>query len=70
MDPDYRGRKYGSILVEKALQFCRKKGYKKVVFRGTAGMSAAAGLIQKKGFSEVERIRFGNIEIILFTLRL
>ncbi|MFH1858019.1 MAG: GNAT family N-acetyltransferase [Candidatus Omnitrophota bacterium] len=70
VDPACRGRQCGSLLVDEALQFCRKEGYKKVVFRGTAGMSAAMGLIRKKGFSETERIRFGAIEIILFSVRL
>ena len=70
VDPAYRGKKYGSRLIEDALTFCRQKGYKKVVFRGTAGMSAALSLIQKKGFSETERIRFGEIEMILFSLSL
>ena len=70
VDPAYRGKAYGSTLVDKALQFCRKEGYKEVVFRGTAGMSAATRLAQKKGFAEAERIRFGEIEIILFSLKL
>ncbi len=70
VDPDYRGKKYGSRLVDEALAFCRNKGYKKVVFRGTAGMSAALRLIRKKGFLEAEKIRFGEIEMILFALSL
>lgn len=68
VDPAHRGKKYGSHLVEEALQFCRREKYKKVVFRGTAGMTKAIALIQGKGFLERERIRFGEIEMILFTL--
>ena len=70
VDPAFRGRKFGTQLVDEALQFCRKQGYKKVVFRGTVGMSAASALIRKKGFLEVERIRFGGIEIIRYGLGL
>lgn len=70
VDPAYRGKKYGSRLVDEALIFCRSKGYKKVVFRGTAGMSEALRLIRKKGFLEAEKIRFGEIEMILFALSL
>ena len=70
VDPAHRGKKYGSCLVEEALAFCREKGYKKVVFRGTVSMSVALRLIQKKGFWETERIHFGEIEMILFSLLL
>ena len=70
VDPAYRGKKFGSRLVDEALQFCRQQRYKKVVFRGTTGMSAAISLIQKKGFYEIERIRFGDVEMIHFTLSL
>ena len=70
VDPAYRGKKFGSRLVDEALQFCRQRGYKKVVFRGTTGMSAAISLIQKKGFSEIERIHFGEVEMIHFALNL
>jgi len=70
VDPTHRGKKFGSHLVDEALKFCRDHHYKKVVFRGTVGMSAAIGLIQKKGFSEADRIHFGPIEMILFTLHL
>jgi len=70
IDPTHRGKKYGSQLVDQALAFCRQKGYKKVVFRGTAGMTAATGLIRRKGFLEVERFRFGEIEMIHFSLSL
>lgn len=70
VDPAYRGKKYGSRLVDDALQFCRAQGYKKVVFRGTVGMAAAMGLIRKKGFLEVERISFGDVEMIHCALRL
>ena len=70
IDPSYRGKKYGSQMVDEALSFCRAKGYKKVVFRGTVGMAAALGLIRKKGFSEAQKISFGEIEMIVFTLSL
>ena len=70
VDPAHRGKKYGARLIDEALAFCRNKGYKKVVFRGTAGMSAALRLIRRKGFLEAEKICFGEIEMILFALSL
>ncbi len=70
VDPAYRGKQYGSLLLDEVLRFCRKKGYKKVVFRGAAGMKAAASLAQKKGFSEVERFHFGEVEMVHYALAL
>ncbi|MBI4436942.1 MAG: GNAT family N-acetyltransferase [Candidatus Omnitrophica bacterium] len=70
VDPAHRGKKYGSQLVDQALAFCKQKGYKKVIFRGTVGMAAAMGLIRRKGFSEVEKLRFGEVEMIHFSLSL
>lgn len=68
--PAFRGKDLGSRLVDEALRFCREKGYKKVVFRGTKGMSAASSLMRRKGFREAERIRLGEIEMIRFVLHL
>ena len=65
VDASYRGKRFGSQLVERALAFSREKGYKRIVFRGTASMTQALALMQRKGFSEKERIRFGEVEMIL-----
>ncbi len=70
IDPAHRGKQYGSQLVDEALTFCRKQGYKKVVFRGSASMSAALALGRKKGFAEVERLPFGPVEMIHLVLQL
>ena len=70
VDPAYRGKRYGSQLVDRALAFCRGKGYKRIAFRGTVSMNRALGLMQRKGFTEKERIRFGEVEMILLNLDL
>ena len=68
VDSAYRGKRYGSQLVDQALAFCRKKGYKRVAFRGTASMEKALALMRRKGFVEKERIRFGGVDMIHFNL--
>ena len=70
VDRSYRGKRYGSQLVDQALAFCRGKGYKQVAFRGTTSMDKALGLMQRKGFAEKERIHFGEVEMILLKLNL
>jgi GNAT superfamily N-acetyltransferase len=62
--PAYRRRGYGSVLVNRAIDFCRLNGYKKVIFRATSNMSAAISLFIKQGFKELERVPFENLEII------
>ena len=70
VDSAHRGKGLGSRLVEQALAFCRKKGYRQVVFRGTARMEQALSLMRHKGFIEKERIPFGEVEMIHFRLTL
>ena len=70
VDEIYRGKRYGSQLVDKALAFCREKGYRRVAFRGMASMEKALALMKRKGFLEKERIRFGEVEMIHFNLTL
>ncbi len=70
VDGVYRGKGYGSQLVDQALTFCREKGYKRVAFRGTASMEKALSLMRRKGFKEKERIRFGEVEMVLLNLSL
>ena len=70
VDAAYRGKRFGSQLVDRALAFCREKGYKRVAFRGTSGMSQALVLIRRKGFKEKARVRLGDTEMIHFNLTL
>jgi len=63
---DYRNRRLGSNLVDKAVLFCKEKGYKHVVFRSTDVMDKANSLLLKKGFKEEEKLDFGQIQILKF----
>ncbi len=64
----YRGKGYGRLLIEKALDFCREKGYREVVFHVSNTMKAAMGLCRNKGFNEKEKLELGGVDIIKFAL--
>ncbi len=70
VDPKYRGKGYGLRLMEKAVEFCKKKNYKRIYFRGTSRMAMALSLCRKKGFQELDRVPMEDFEIIRFSLRI
>ena len=70
VDPKYRGKGYGLKLIDKAIEFCKKKNYRHISFRGTSRMALALNLCRKKGFQEVDRMPMENFEIIRYSLRL
>lgn len=70
VDPRYRGKGYGSRLVDKAFEFCKQKGYHQMVFRSTDRMASANRLCFKKGFVEEDRFNLGDVEIVKFTRKL
>jgi GNAT superfamily N-acetyltransferase len=50
-----RGRGIGSLLIQVALDFCRQKGYPRVVLATFEGLQAARHLYEKNGFRLVEQ---------------
>jgi len=68
VSPKHRGKDYGRLLIEKALDFCREKGYHEVIFHVSDMMKAATGLCVSKGFKEKERLDLGGVNIIKFAL--
>ena len=68
LDKELRGKGYGSKLVQCALEFCKKKGYKKVIFRGTDAMAAAYKTCLKNGFKEKDILVLPHTK--MFTLEL
>lgn len=63
VNSSHRGHGYGSELLEKAIAFCREKGYKKIYFRCTDRMASAMKLCLKKGFRETEKLEIGGFNI-------
>lgn len=68
--PNYRGKGYGSTLINAAIDFCKKNDYRQIVFRSTNQMQDAITLCQRKGFTEQERLNLGDIQIIKFILKI
>jgi GNAT superfamily N-acetyltransferase len=70
VDVKHRERGYGSALVDKAIEFCRRKGYKRVIFRCTGRMANAMKLCLKKGFKETEKLEVSGFNIHKLELEL
>jgi putative acetyltransferase len=67
---EHRGKGYGKQLIAKAIEFCRSKEYKHIVFQGTGRMIQAIELCKKAGFKEKERLDMGGFFIFKFVLDL
>ena len=62
---EFRGKGYGSELIIKALDFCKKHSYNKVIFRGTDMMQAALKACLKNGFKEQDIINLPNFKMFI-----
>ena len=67
---DYRSRKYGQTLLEKAIHFCQQQHYRIINFRSTDRMKPAIELCKKNGFHERAKIDLGSFQIIKLTLNI
>ncbi|MDP2912591.1 MAG: GNAT family N-acetyltransferase [Candidatus Omnitrophota bacterium] len=63
VDLKHRKHGYGTELLEKVIEFCRAKGYKRVIFRCTDRMADAMKLCMKKLFKETESLEVGGFKI-------
>ena len=63
VDVKHRRRGYGTGLLDKAIEFCKSRHYKRVYFRCTDRMADAMRLCLKKGFKEVETLEVGGFRI-------
>jgi len=63
VDLKHRKKGYGNELINKAIDFCREKGYKRVYFRCTDRMNDAMKLCIKKGFKETEALEISGFKI-------
>ncbi|MFH1645217.1 MAG: GNAT family N-acetyltransferase [Candidatus Omnitrophota bacterium] len=69
--PSHRGREIGSMLIDTAEDFCKMNHFKEVSFRATSRMAAALKLLTvKKGFQEIQRCFFENLEIVILSYKL
>jgi len=68
--PEYRGRKIGSQLITRAIEFCQREGYEEMVFKTTSRMKEAIKLCEANGFTKKMRIELGGLELLKFTIYL
>ena len=63
LSPEVQGRRFGHRLMEEAISFCKKKGYRKIYLETFEGLHAARHLYEKFGFRLVhkaEGTQWGN----------
>lgn len=70
VDLKHRKKGYGSELLDKAVAFCKEKGYKHIFFRCTDKMKDAMNLCLKKGFIETESLEVSGFHIHNLELKL
>lgn len=63
VDLKHRKKGYGTELLDRAIDFCKEKGYKRICFRCTDRMSDAMKLCIKKGFKEIEALEVSGFKI-------
>ena len=63
VNPKHRRHGYGSALLERAVDFCVKNGYRRIFFRCTDRMSDAMKLCIKKGFRKAESLAVSGFNI-------
>ena len=68
VDPSCRRKGYGGILLDRALDHCKEKGYHEAVFHAATAMTSAIDLCKSRGFEEKEKIVLGGADIVRFVL--
>ena len=68
VDSRHRRKKIGSLLVDRAIEFCREVGYGEVIFKTTSAMDLAIKLCEKKGFVPKTRLDLGSVQLLKFAL--
>ena len=63
-----RKKGFGGILIDRALDFCKEKGYHEAVFHAATTMKSAIKLCGSRDFKEKENIISGGIDIIKFLI--
>lgn len=70
VDPDYRRKKIGLQLLNRAIEFAEEVGYQELVLKTTSGMKEAIELVRKRGFQSRAKVPMGQIELLKFSFPL
>lgn len=63
----FRGRGYGTRLLNKAIEFCFQQGYRNVIFRGRRRMQSALKLCIQNGFERTDVSQFEKTQLVELT---
>lgn len=69
VDEKHRRKGLGTMLLEKAIDFCKSEHYKEIIFRTTDRMKQAMNLCKKMGFVEKENLEVSGFHIHKFVLK-
>ena len=67
---DYRKKGVGTMLLRKAIEFCKANSYEEIEFRATDRMQQAMKLCKSMGFKEKEDLEVSGFHIHKFVLKL
>lgn len=70
VSPDYRGKKVGLQLLNRAIAFCEEVGYRDLIFKTTSRMTGAIELFKKRGFQSRAKVNLGSLELVKLTFPL
>ena len=70
VNPSYRGKGCGLLLLDKAIRSCKDFNFRCIAFRTTGRMVQAINLLKKMNFKEVEKVDLDNLQIYKFVLDL
>lgn len=68
VDSSRRRKGFGGLLIDRALDYCRQRGYHEVVFHAATSMKSAIDLCGSRGFKEKEKLVLGGVDIVKFAL--
>ena len=68
--PEYRRKKIGLQLLNRAIQFCEEVGYRELVLKTTSRMTDAIELVKGRGFQSRAKVPMGRLELLKFALSL
>ena len=68
VSPDFRRKRIGSDLIERAIEFCREVGYDEIIFKTTSAMDRAVSLCEKKGFVPKTKLEVGPVHLLKYAL--
>ncbi|MFZ5801703.1 MAG: GNAT family N-acetyltransferase [Candidatus Omnitrophota bacterium] len=70
VDREYRKRKIGMQLMDRAIHFCQEVGYSELIFKTTSAMHRAIEICQKRGFVQRAKVPLGSLELLKFSFHL